>query len=76
MGGGGGLTDYATAIEAGGGESHGHRKKGVRLGLKKRARRTGGMENKDDGGDGGEKERRGLRRRADKKEARNGVHGG
>ena len=40
-------------------------------------RRTGGRGNKDDdGGEGGKKERRRLRRRPDKTETRNGVHGG
>ena len=34
------------------------------------------MEYKDEGGEGGKKERGGLRRRADKKETRNGVNGG
>ena len=33
------------------------------------------MEYKDEGGEGGKKERGGLRRRADKKETRNGVNG-
>ena len=74
---GGGLTDNTMAMEAGGEESQGHRKKGVRLPLKKRQQKDegeNGIQRRRRGG--GEEREGGLRRRADKKETRNGVNGG
>ena len=49
---GGGLTDNTMAMEAGGEESQGHRKKGVRLPFKKR-------QQKEEGGNGIQRRRRG-----------------
>ena len=41
-----GGTDHTMAMEAGGGESQGHRKKGVRLGLKRKQQNEEGIEGK------------------------------
>jgi len=53
------------AMEAGGGESQGHRKKGVRLGLKKR-------QQKEEGGEGKQRRRRGGGEEREERTAKKG----